>query len=1017
MDALRVLPYPAGMGEKGQYLPFIARDNQMSFLTAAFEDAREGKTVVTVVGGESGVGKTRLVTEFALTATGNDAVVLSGAAIDLADAPPFWPVTDALRKLLRDPAHDWAGTFLASWGGQLDRILMRPASGAAPDPHGAGLPAIELLFQVLAGLADRRPLVLVIEDLQWADRSTRDLVLYLLANVVDEPILVLATYRSDALPAGHPLRSLLPEFRRDRRVRFLELTPLDHAAVVGIVAAAFGSSAGDELVELIWSRSDGNAFAVEETIRAVKSGDTALPRTLRELVLSRLEALPAGVSQIARAVAVSGEPVSHQLLAAVVDLDETDLINGLRAATEASVLEVDETGQGYRLRHSLMTGVIRDDLLPGERIRLHRRIATALARRGGGSEVVDRNAAARQARHWDLAGDDARAFAAAVTAAEEAEQVYGFADARLLWRRALELHSRLGSSTARPDRAELLERAAKAAHLHGEHDEAAQCLTELLAQSPRHGALEEALLRQRLGRYLLAGGRSRQAVVAYEQAAAVLPADAAAAVRAAWMAGHADALRVAGEYARSRAEAERALDLAHGDGASHVRARLLATLGFSLAYLENPADGLEAMTQGLHLAEESGQPDDIGQAFVHLAELLSGPLNQLAEGVETCLRGAQRMTEVGLGRTYGVTLLTLAANALFRLGRWQDAERAVDDGLLLRPTGTPSIELRLARCRLLLGRGKLDEAERNLDDIDLLSAELAGSRYRVPLLTLRAGLEMWRGRPDLARTTVCAALRTAAAGSDDVWVVAPLVWHGMRAEAELAERHGTPAAATPELDQLRESVRHLTDQAANAAGPVKDVVTGFLTLCAAEDSRLAGASDPDAWRACVALWDRHRQPYQAAYARFRLADALLSRRSRAAGAADALARAHAAARNLGARPLLGQIEDLAARARITLHDDEATPPAPAEAPEPPAGQPPAEDRGMSLAPAAPAFTARELDVLAELAAGLTNRQIARRLFISEKTVSVHISHILAKLGVRTRVQAMAAVHRLRTTVG
>jgi DNA-binding NarL/FixJ family response regulator len=526
------------------------------------------------------------------------------------------------------------------------------------------------------------------------------------------------------------------------------------------------------------------------------------------------------------------------------------------------------------------------------------------------------------------------------------------------------------------------------------------------------------LLQQRLGRYLLAGGRSRRAVEAYERAAALLPGDAPAADWAGQMAGHADALLLAGEYARSRAEAERALDLARGAGASHVRARLLATLGFSLAYLENPAAGLDAMTQGLSLAEESGQPDDIGRGFVHLAELLSGPLNELAEGVEWCRRGAQRMNALGLGRTHGVTLLTLAANALFQLGRWEDAARAVDDALSLRPTGTQSIELRLARCRLLLGRGELDEAERDLDAIDLLSAETAGSRYRVPLLTLRAGLEMWRGRPDLARQTVCAGLRTAAAGSDDVWVIAPLVWHGIRAEADLAERHGTRMAATPELHQLRDSVRHLTEQAVNAAPPVRDAVAAYLTLCAAEDSRLTDAPDPDAWRASIAILERHRQPYPAAYARFRLADALLSRRSRAAGAADALALAHAAACGLGARPLLDQIEDLAARARITLQEPEATPRADAQVPDPVAGP-----HASSLASATPEsgpllsplheFTARELDVMSELVAGLTTRQIAGRLFISEKTVSVHISHILAKLGVRSRVQAIAAVHRSR----
>ena len=1008
------------MGGSGDFLRLVGRDDEMNFLAGAFNDARQGKTVAVVVGGESGVGKTRLVSEFTATAAGDDAIVLSGAAIDLADAPPFWPVTDAMRKLLRGPARDWAGEFFAGWGEQLERILMRPGSADRNESAVTGLPALELLFQVVAGLAARAPLILVIEDLQWADRSTRDLIVYLLANVIDEPILVVATYRSDALAPGHPLRALLPEFRRDRRVHFLDLMPLDRAAIAEMVTDALGRQADPPLIELIWSRCEGNAFVAGEAVHAVQGGDgAALPPTLRQLVLSRVEALPAAGGQVVRALAVSGEPMSHQLLAAVVDLVEAVLIDGVRAAIEASVLAVDPASQGYMLRHNLIKEVIAADLLPGERIRLHRRIAGALSRC---SEVIDGHVVARQTRHWEQAGDYPRALAAAVEAATQAERVFGFAEAHQLWCRALELHGRLGPAAAGPDRAELLKRAAEAAHLSGEQDEAAHCMRELLEQSPALGALETAALYQRLGRYLLAGGRGRQAVEAYEQAAAILPADATAADRAGQLAGYAHALLLAGEYARSRAVGERALDLARAAGASHVQASLLATLGFSLAYLESPAAGLDAMNQGLRLAEESAQPADIGQAFVHLASLLSGPLNELAEGVEWCRRGARRMNALGLGRTYGVTLLTQAANGLFRLGKWEDAERAVGDAMLLRPTGTQSIELRLARCRLLIGRGDFGRAELDLEAIDLLSAETAGSRYRVPLLTLRAGLAMFRERPDLARRTVSVGLHTAAAGSDDVWVIAPLIWHGMRAEADLAERNGTGTAATPELRQLRDSRRHLAEQAAKAAPAVQNTVTGYLALYAAEESRLAGASDPDAWSACVAAWERHGHPYPEAYARFRLADALLSRRSRAAGAATALAEAHAAARRLGARPLLTQIEDLAARARITLpgHDATAHPGAAAE--NPAAGQ-----RAIGVEAAAaesgplsfplPALTARELDVLTELAEGLTTRQIANRLFISEKTVSVHISHILAKLGVRSRVQAIAALHRSRAAVG
>jgi DNA-binding CsgD family transcriptional regulator len=255
---------------------------------------------------------------------------------------------------------------------------------------------------------------------------------------------------------------------------------------------------------------------------------------------------------------------------------------------------------------------------------------------------------------------------------------------------------------------------------------------------------------------------------------------------------------------------------------------------------------------------------------------------------------------------------------------------------------------------------------------------------------------MWNGRPDRALDHVAAGLDVVEQGSDDVWLVAPLVWHGARARAELT-RLGMRRPDDGTDARLR---RHAADTAriAEVSVPaVRDVVLGFLEMSAAEDARAEGRSDPQAWERVAEIWRERRQPYPSAYAHLRRAEALLASRASSVAAADSLRRAGRIARDLGATPFLAEIADLADRARVRLGE-------PAPGPAEPAPEP---DDELAV------LTARELEVLTELAAGHTNRAIAQRLFISEKTVGVHITRIYAKLDVHSRVQASAVFMRAR----
>jgi DNA-binding CsgD family transcriptional regulator len=981
-----------------------------------------------VLCGEAGTGKTSLVEELAARAAGDGAFVLRGGALDIAESPPFWPVASALRTLLAS-GDARVTDALTPWTAQLDELLALGGSrgGAARAPGAGdagsagvtpGVQTLELVRCVVAGLARSAPVVFVVEDLQWVDHSTRDLLVYLIANLAAEPVLLLVTYRSDAHPDTSAIRALIAELQRHRQVRCAEVTPLSRDAVAEIVEQA--APGRPELVELVWSRSAGNAFIVGETLRAAQDGEPhALPRTLRDLVVSRVATLSPVAQRVVRAVAAAYGPLPHRLLAAVADtqmISEQELLDALREGVERGVVVVDDgvAGEGYRLRHGLMTEVVVRGLLPGERMALHRAYATALEHdRARGLPGVD----ARLAHHWQQAGDLSRALASAVAAAQAASRLHGHAEAHRHWLRAALLAGDLADPYAGPDadpdsdpdsvppsRDECLEQAAAAAHLAGDHDQAVALLGERLADAV--GAPGDALLHARTGQYLVAAGRGAEATHAYRRAMELLPADAGPA-RAEVLCGQAAALLHAGEFAASRVVANDALALVREVGPAGEEAKVLATLGFGLAYLEDTEAGSAALAEALAAAERVGSPADVARAYLNLAELLSGPLNEMERGIAVAREGLARVRGLGLARSAGVRLLSLVANGLFRLGRWDEAATAIDEAWALQPTGIEAMELRLARCKVEMSLGMLNAAEDDLEAVDVLATGTAGPRYRVPLLTLRAGLEIWRGRPDLALEYVGAGLDVIERGSDDVWVVAPLVWHGARARAELARR-GMRAADAAVTERLRRHAAELSRRAAGSVPGVRDVVLAFVAFSAAEDSRVDGPSDPDLWAEVARLWTAHQQPYPAAYALLREAEAAFVGRARSAAGADALHRAHRTAAAMGAEPLLAEIRELAAHARVPLHDPAPDDPAPANA-----AAVLAPRSGDPLEP----LTARELEVLAVLAGGLTNREIAGTLFISEKTVGVHVGRIYHKLGVRGRVQATSLYRRARPGAG
>ncbi|MCP3787326.1 AAA family ATPase [Micromonospora sp. A3M-1-15] len=970
--------------------PLVGRAGTVAALRSALlDDVAPGQTAAVFLTGESGVGKTRLLAEVGERLRDGGALVLTGACLDIGDASPLHPVRQALRRLDADLTE--ARTSSAVRG------LLQVFDEETPGPDGAGA----LLERVSRGLhlvAAGRPLVLVLDDLQWVDRSTRQLLLYLLAGLGDLQLSVLAAIRAESLQGAHPLRRVLTELRRLRSVRVVDLAPLDRAGTDELAVAIVGTALPPEAADQLWQRSGGNPFVVEELARDLRDGHDGLSDTLREVFLARVDALPQPAHAVVHAVAAGVEPVEHWLLAQVVRLPEDQLIEAVREAVAHRLLV--GADDGYRLRHRLVAEVLAHELLPAERAALHRRYAEALT-----SATAELHQA-RLAHHWRLAGEPARALPAAMAAAREAERLHGYAEAHRHWSAALSLADTPPAvlpDGGRPepvevDRAELLTHAAESAHHCGEHARALALLEELAADP---AGPPTCALHIRRARYLAAAGRSAPAEAEYRQVLAA--ADCTPRERATAAAHLAELLLHLGRYAEAGDQAREALGLAaEVEGAASEVVLASAALGFSEAYLEDPDAGLAVMRRALDTAERSGRPEDVACAYLHLAELLTGPLNILEEGVVVARRGAERVAELGLGRTWETRLLAIATNGLFRVGQWAEAEKVVAAALRHRPSGADAVELLLARCRLSVGYGDVEASDRDLEAVATVLAG-GGARHVLPMLILRAGLAMWQGRHDLARQAVQRGLTESR--SDDVIVLATLAWHGLRAEAEAS------ASRTVEVDpnavrRLREVVERVARKSGKAGAPVRYVADAFLALCAAELSRLDdGRGDPELWARAATEWDRRNHPYPAAYSRLRQAEALLARRSRVATAGKLLRQAHRTAQALGAVPLSEEIRTLAGRARVPL---EEAPAAARPAPRP-----------RAAAPAAPAvdelevLTAREREVLAAVAEGLTNREIGQRLFISERTIGVHVSHIFDKLQVRTRVQASAIFLRNR----
>ncbi len=994
---------------------FVGRAAELHRLHAAFEATRVGDPVTLCVAGEAGVGKTRLVTRFADQVRQAGGLVLIGGCIELGEGSlPYSPLIQALRGLSRGLDSADLADLVGPDRALLARVLpeLDPADGAA-EPSSASMimstssqgRLFEAFLGLLERLAERSPTVLVIEDLHWADRSTLDLLTFLVRNL-RAALLVILTYRTDDLHRRHPVRPFLAELDRSEHVERLDVDRFDRDELGQLLQINLGSAPAEELVERIFRRSGGNAFFAEELLAAVRGrdGNPTLPPSLENVLLSRVQALSEDTQATLRLVAAASGPVEHELLVAVSDLPEPDLLVALRSAVAHQVLVPDPAAETYAFRHTLTQEALYGDLLPGERAQLHAAFGRALGEHPRAGDPGHGARAARLAYHWVRAHQPAQALPAAFEAGLQSQTAYGFADARHHFETVLELWDQIADADQRLgiDRATVLRYAAESAYLAGDPNRAISLTRAALAAVDESAdSVRAGLLHALLGGYLRATG-GRDAIAEYEAAVRLVPALPPRAERAQVLAAFGEALMGQGRHRESRELCEEAVEIAQQVGALAQEGDARKALGVDLAFLGDLDAGVSELQEARRIAEALGRVDETARCYAMLSGLLE-TFGELDTAATVALAGAEQAASHGLGRWHSPFLTATAGRALFALGRWDEAEvllrRAADRAA--PELAATRVFISSARSRLEIGRGHLEVARECLAEArEAYLRTVTQAWFATPLFVATAELALLQGRLDDADRAIAEGLQVA---TGDLAFAAPLYVIGVRAAAERAE-FARARRAEAEIAKASELGEALAREFAVRMSPERTEgsvstprIRAYAIFGDAELSRLAGRSDAELWEKVADSWDRLSEPYPAAYARWREAEALLLA-GVARGRAEALLRAaYATARGLGTLPLCTEIEGLARRGRVKLDIDRA--------------------RGRvipeSSSPLAQlGLTAREQEVLILMATGATNRQIAERLFISPKTATLHVSNILSKLGVSNRVEAATIAHRL-----
>ena len=984
------------MSRRGGSPVLVGRATEMATLGAALEAVRQGGPSALLIGGEAGVGKTRLISEFSAQARAVDARVLTGGCLELgADGLPFGPFTAMLRDLVRETSADEIIGLLPGSGRavrELARLLPELGGGAVPallplvaepTPGEARARLFEEFLTLLERLAGERPLVLVIEDAHWADRSSRDLIAFLIGyQRALRNVLIVVTFRSDELHRTHPLRPLLAELARIDWVERTELPRLNRGQAEELATAVLGRSPDRALADSLYERAEGNPLFTEELL-ACPDGCEAIPGSLADLLQEAVRRMPEDTQEALRVASAGSGSISHTLLAKVTGRTEDQLTAAIRPAVTGNVLVT--SADGYTFRHALIREAVHEDLLPGEHSGVHTRFALAID--AAPELVCDGRALVEKAHHWYSAHNTTEALTSAWQASAQASRAVAHAERLMLLERVLELWGQVPDAATRigADHVRVLEEAADVARDTGEHQRGL-AFTELALSQLDEGAdpVRVALLLSQ--RHLFRKDLGQPTSVAdLDRALTLVPPGADDRARTTLLLGAVHyGCHEGGPRYRSWAQEALRLARAAGDRDSEAQALVaVAVIEAGPLGLAGPgSESLRLLAQARQIAEEVGAYQPVIKLVVYESHLLcgAGAYEQAAQVARLGIADAERH---GLARTRGAFLAINVAEPLLYLGRWDEAADVAGRALDLAPPSLTRVWLWIVSGSIALARGDLATAARRAA---ASRAVLAGVTYNDQEHLPQAALDIELARasegPAAAVAVAAEALARYDVSGSSPRYAWPLLVTAAGAAVAAREAAGDAAAA------LLCTVRTLAEKL-DVCGPVQQA---WQLSYAALDPKPDDESDDDVDRLAAAdeaaaAWEAINQPYPAALALVRAATIALSGPGGREAATARLRRAAPIAERLGAQPLAAQIADLSRRAGDAQ---------------------PGDATGDRLG-----LTGREFEVLRLVAAGQSNRDIATALFISPKTASVHVSNILAKLGASTRTEAAAKAHALR----
>ena len=969
----------------------VERRAEIEALEGALERAADGDPTVTLVIGEAGIGKSRLLREGERLARERGMAVLRGECLRLDGGDlPYAP----LAALLRDADPESLESALAELGTEVRAELERafphlgsglPVGGGSQPDRFAQARVFEAIVLLLGALGRRDPLLLILEDVHWVDRSTREFVRFLVRGLRRERLTVAISFRTGELASADPVREMLAELQYHDRVVLAELAPLGREGVAAQLEGILGRPPEPALAAELHDRCGGNPLFAEELLSAHRDpGGEKLPARLADALRVRLRRVPEPARRLLPYAAAIGRPAGAGLLGAASGTEEPELSAALRDAVDHHLLVHDRERDAFAFRHDVVREAVYADLLPGERAPVHGAVAEAIGDAGAHAEL---------AVHWRAAGRREQALRASVAAGLEAEDARAFDEALRHLRAALELWPDHGDPGVGLDRVDLLGHLSDLARHTGEHGQAVAWCEEALAQLAEPAEAERAArFFERLGH--LQSFEDDGGLAAYRAALQRLPGGDGA-DRARLLGAEAYALWAAHRHEEARGRAEEALEVAEAAGAAGEAAYARTVLGLIVAYAGRSAG--------------RGRPPAHGDRRARGARAARGPALRAPLPLRVPAAGGRLR---GRARGHdGRRAARAAARHACLVRALPGAQRGhgrVPARALGGRRGAPGRARRrrpraLERDHARPGRGPAAPRARapggggaRARETPRRSATGAPAEYVPAVYAGLAELELWQGRTGAARELVEQGLK-AMRGVSELLYAPSLFAMGVRVEAEAAL---AAAASRARARARRRGRRPAARRARRARGRpgTPPSALAHREAARAEAARAAGADSEDVWRAVADSWAGIGSSYPAVYAGWRRAEAALRDAGARAGA-DALRTAHEQARALGAELIRSELEALARRARVPLVT----------------AVPAARDDDREAPLAALGLTAREAEVLELVGEGLTNRQIAERLFISPKTAGLHVSNILGKLKVANRTQAAEVAHRARAS--